>query len=166
MPRALTKPGRGLSLRWQVSRESKTSKTILLSLKRSRKRYSSVTLSKSLSDCLRECFVLSLLTLRSELTTTAERQELSKRLQRTRTTRSLTSAYLEWHRSYIDFSSPTAGSFGFLVLPGTNGLRLLFAQLDSSLTKCLSSGIARTGAVIQQDQTGILRVATTWRSTV
>src|SRR5437764_359149 len=147
MPRASTKPGRGRSLRWQVSRESKTSKTILLSLKRSRKKYSSVTLSKSLSDSLRACFVLSLLTLRSESTTTAERRALSKRLQHIRMTRNLTSAYLKWHRSYTEFSSPTAGSFGFLVLPGMKGLRLLFAELDSQLTRCLSSGIGRTGVV-------------------
>src|SRR6266704_4015514 len=154
MPSPSSKPSRGRARRWLVSSGSKKSKTILLTFRKSRKRLSSVTLSKWLSSSLRQCFVLSLLTLHSELTTTTARQVLNSRLQRIRTTRSLTSAYSLWLRTFSEYSSPTDGSFGFLALPGMKGLSLHFVELDSLWTKCLSSGIVQMGGVIRRDQTG------------
>src|SRR6266566_1221738 len=80
---------------------------IQLNFKRSRKRYGKVTLATLLNRSLQDSFIRSLLILRSELTTTEERQELNRRIQRTRTVKSLTSAYYLWRRTCLEFSKTT-----------------------------------------------------------
>src|SRR6267378_2054887 len=107
----------------------KKSRVIRLSFRQSRKKYGLTTLSKLLNASLKEALILSLQTLPlASGWTGAKRVTLA--LRRIRMTKSLTSAYLEWRRTYSECAGQTAGSFGFLVLAGTNGLSLHFVKPD------------------------------------
>src|SRR6266571_1688724 len=125
MPSRSSKPSPGHKRKpraWFVSRKSKI---VQLTFGRSRKGYSKVTLLKLLRACLLDCFVRSLQTLRSASATTKERQVLSRASRHMRTARSLTTAYLEWRKTFSEFSKMTDGSPFFLIHTATTEIYTL-----------------------------------------
>src|SRR5688572_8585947 len=71
------------------------------------------------------------------------RRILSDLLLRMRMAKKIISVYFRWRPTFTGLSSLMGGSYGFLVLAGTNGPNLRFVELDSQSTKFLLSG---TGA--------------------